>query len=110
MKYIVECLSLFFLIYILNMAERKSNFPFGAKLTALQTNKMQKRKKKQEIKGDKKINFFFLCCAHGHFTDIPQSRVEFMNIMFWSISVNISKLLNTTGFITVGIVLPLVDR
>ena len=38
------------LIYILNMAERKSNFPFGAKLTALQTNKMQKRKKKTRNK------------------------------------------------------------
>ena len=50
------------LIYILNMAERKSNFPFGAKLTALQTNKMQKKKKKQEIKGEQKdkLHFFML--------------------------------------------------
>ena len=42
-----------FFICILNMAERKSNFPFGAKVTALQTNKMQEKKKRDKtgIKG-----------------------------------------------------------
>ena len=44
------------------MAERKSNFPFGAKLTALQKKMQKRKKKKQEIKGEQKdkLHFFML--------------------------------------------------
>ena len=43
------------------MAERKLNFPFGAKVIALKRNKMQE-KKKQEIKREQKdkLHFFML--------------------------------------------------